>query len=153
MGSMWRSLQQRQNITEPIKSLRTLHYIQGIEPEKKIMKVGDFNLLHPELKRNEKGYNIGNNPFLWLMSLEVFLRTLCKAGSYLVTDPEDDRPPEVIAPQVPNIDRRQIEEHLAMCGSFIIEWSTRSNASSEAILLTQVSRIECRIRTETLGLG
>ena len=150
MGSMWRALPTRQTITEYIKSLRTIHSTQGIEPEKKVMKLAELTLLHPEQKRNHKGYNIGSNPFLWLVSLEVYLRTLCKAGSYLVTDPEDDRPAEEvdIAPQVPNIDRKCIEEHLALCRSFIIEWSTRSNAPSEAIVLAQVSRIDFRIRTK-----
>ena len=86
MGSMWRALQTRQTITEPIKSLRAIHSTQVIEPERKLMRMGDFNLLHPEQKRNDKGYSIGSNPVLWLMSLEVFLRTLCKAGSYLVNE-------------------------------------------------------------------
>ena len=54
--------------------------------------IGNLTALCPEQKRNDNGYSIGANPFLWLMSLEVQLRTLCKAGSYLVTDPEDDRP-------------------------------------------------------------
>ena len=75
MGDMWRALNNRHTITEPVKSLRTLHSTQGIEPEKKIMKLGGFDLLHPELKRNDKGYNIGTNPLLWWMALEVFLRT------------------------------------------------------------------------------
>ena len=112
MGSMLRALQTRQTMKETIKSLRTIHSTQVIEPEKKLMKMGDFNLLHPEQKRNDKVCSIGSSHFfVWLMSREVFLRTLCKAGSYMVTDPEDDRPQEEInlAPQVPNIDRKHIE--------------------------------------------
>ena len=97
MGSMWRSLQTRQMITEKVKSLRTIHSTQGIEPEKKTMMIGNLTALCPEQKRNDNGYSIGANPFLWLMSLEIQLRTLCKAGSYLVTDPEDDRPDADIA--------------------------------------------------------
>ena len=97
MGSMWRSLQTRQIITEKVKSLRTIHSKQGIEPEKKTTMIGNLTALCPEQKRNDNGYSIGANPFLWLMSLEVQLRTLCKAGSYLVTDPEDDRPDADIA--------------------------------------------------------
>ena len=50
MGSMWRALQTRQTITETINSFCTIHFTQGIEPEKKLMKMGDFNLLHPEQK-------------------------------------------------------------------------------------------------------
>ena len=37
MGSMWRSLQSRQTTTEKVKSLRTIHTTQGIEPDKKTM--------------------------------------------------------------------------------------------------------------------
>ena len=150
MGSMWRSLQTRQIITENVKSLRTIHSTQGIEPEKKTMMIGNLTALCPEQKRNDNGYSIGANPFLWLMSLEVQLRTLCKAGSYLVTDPEDDRPDADIAaaPQVPNIDRGHIDEHLAFCRAFILEWITKSNGPSEATILTQVSRIDHRIRTK-----
>ena len=68
----------------------------------------------------------------------------------MVTDPEDDRPAAEIAssPQVPNIDRRHIEEHLALCRSFILEWTTKGNAPPEAIVLTQVSRIDHRMRTK-----
>ena len=73
MCTTWRALQTRQTITEPIKSLRTIHSTQGIEPERKLMKMGDSNLLHPEQERNDKGYTIGSNPFLWLTPLEVFL--------------------------------------------------------------------------------
>ena len=68
----------------------------------------------------------------------------------MVTDPEDDRPAAEIAalPQVPNIDRRHIEEHLALCRSFILEWTTKGNAPPEATVLAQVSRIDHRIRTK-----
>ena len=150
MGSMWRSLQTRQIIAEKVKSLRTIHSTQGIEPEKKTMMIGSLTALCPEQKRNDNGFSIGGNPFLWLLSLEVMLRTLCKAGSYLVTDPEDDRANAEIAaaPQVPNIDRSYIEEHLASCRSFILEWVTKNNGPSEAAILTQVSRIDHRIRTK-----
>ena len=89
-------------------------------------------------KRNDKGYSIGSNPVLWLMSLEVFLRTLCKAGSYLVNDPEDTRSQEEIniSPQVPNIPRKYIEDNLAICRSFILEWTTRSSDPSKAVVLS-----------------
>ena len=35
MGSMWRSLQTRQTMTEKVKSLRTIHSTQGIDPDRK----------------------------------------------------------------------------------------------------------------------
>ena len=113
------------------------------------MKLAELTVLCPEQKRNDNGCNIGTSPFLWLMSLEVYLRTFCKVGSYLVTDPEDDRSVSEIAasPQVPNIDPRHIEEHLALCRSFILEWTTKGNAPSESVVLPQVSRIDYRIRT------
>ena len=137
MESMWRSLQARQTITEQVKSLRTIHSTQGIEPDRKTMKLAGLTVLCPEQKRNDNGYNIGTSPFLWLMSLEVYLRTFCKEGSYLVTDPEDDRSASEIAasPQVPSIDRRHIEEHLALCRSFILEWTTKGNALPEPVVL------------------
>ena len=64
MGSMWRSLPTRQTTTEKVKSLRTIHSTQGIESDKKTMKLADLTVLCPEQKRNDNGYSIGTSPFL-----------------------------------------------------------------------------------------
>ena len=102
------------------------------------------------MKSNDRGFAINGNSFLWLIALENFLHTLCKAGSYLVDDPEDTRQPEVTAslPQVLNIDRDCIEEHLASCRNFILEWTTKPNGPSYQIVLAQVSRIDLAIRSK-----
>ena len=66
----------------------------------------------------------------------------------MVDDPEDTRQPEVRAalPQVLNIDRVCIEEHLASCRNFILEWTTKPNGPPYHIVLAQVSRIDLAIR-------
>ena len=68
----------------------------------------------------------------------------------MVADPEDDRPADVRAasPQVLNIDRRYIEEHLAPCRNFIVEWTTKNSGPSYQTVLTQVSRIDLAIRSK-----
>ena len=44
----------------------------------------------------------------------------------MVDDPEDNRPPDIKAasPQVLNKERSYIEEHIASCRTFIVEWTT-----------------------------
>ena len=107
-------------------------------------------LRNEDMKSKNRGFAINGNPFLWLIALEMFLHTLCKAGSYLVDDPEDTRQPEVRAtsPQVLNIDRDCIEEHLASCCNFILEWTTKNNGPSYQTVPAQVSRIDLAIRSQ-----
>ena len=65
-------------------------------------------------------------------------------------DPEDNRQPDIRAAslQVLNIDRACIEEHLASCRSFIVEWTTTNNGPSYQIVFAQVSRIDFAIRSK-----
>ena len=64
----------------------------GIEPGKRAWNIGDLRLVESDQAKNkEVNDNAKANPFLFLCALEVMLRTLAKAGSYWVTDPEDDR--------------------------------------------------------------
>ena len=74
-------------------------------------------------KGKDQAFRISTNPFLFLCAQEVQLRSLAKAGSYWVTDPEDDRTPDekLANPQRLNIERELIEDHLAECMSFVIE--------------------------------
>ena len=80
--------------------------------------------------------------------MENILHQLCKAGSYIVDDPEDARLPDVRAasPQVLNIERSYIDEHIASCRNVIVEWTTKNNGPSHHTVLTQVSRIDLAIR-------
>ena len=117
----------RQIKSEYVKAMRTLHSTKGIEPKKQILKLGEVQILRNEdMKSNGRGFATNGNLFLWLIALNNFLHTLCKAESYMVDDPEDTRQPEVRAalPQVLNIDRDCIEEPLASCRNFILECST-----------------------------
>ena len=141
----------RQITTDNVKSMRALHSTKGIEPKKQILKLGEVQMLrNEEIKTNDRGFAINGNPFLWLIALENVLHTLCKAGSYMVDDPEDNRPPDIRAasPQVLNIERSYIEEHVAYCRNFIVEWTTKSNGPSYQTVLTQVSRIDLAIRSK-----
>ena len=67
-----------------------------------------------------------------------------------VDDPEDNRPADIRAasPQVINIDRDFIEEHLASCRNFIVEWTTKTNGPSYQTVLALVSRIDPAIRSK-----
>ena len=101
-------------------------------------------LTNKDKKTNGQAHGLSSNPFLWLLALVNFLRSLCKAGSYLVHDPEDDRFPEDISasPKVLNIERGPIEEHLAQCRAFILEWTSKGGTTPGHIVSAQVSRIE-----------
>ena len=48
LGCMWRSLQNRQIQADPVVGLTNLESTHGIEPWKKIKKIGDLRLLGPE---------------------------------------------------------------------------------------------------------
>ena len=65
-------------------------------------------------------------------------------------DPEGARTDEHTRdnPQVLNIERSFIEEHLAQCCSFIMEWSTKRPPPNNEALLAQVQRIDLKIRTK-----
>ena len=122
---------------------------------KKRLKIGQLDLLTNEDKKpTNQTHGLNQNLFLWLLALENFLRSLCKAGSYLVQDPEDDRSPEAIAasPKVLNIECAPIEEHLAQCRSFILEWTTKGKGSSDHLVFTQISRIDLSIRSKWTDL-
>ena len=86
-------------------------------------------LRNEDMKSNDGGFAINYDPFLWLIALAQFLHTLCKTVSYMVDDPEDNRHADIRAasPQVLNIDRSYIDEHLASCRNFIVEWTTKRN--------------------------
>ena len=66
----------------------------------------------------------------------------------LCDDPEDDRTPEEIRlrPKRLMIERDPIEQHLAQCRAFTIEWSTKQNPSSSGSITRQMARIDLEIR-------
>ena len=82
------------------------------------------------------------------------LRSLCKAGSYLVADPANDRSPDEIAalPKALNIERAPIEEHLAQCRAFILEWTNEGKGTPGHLISAQVSRIDFSIRQTWIDL-
>ena len=110
------SAEQETEYTEPVKIFCTLPSTHCIEPNKKFLNFGGNKLLLPESANNPgQSYNIDSYSFMWLCALEVTLWSSCKAGSYLVDDPEDDRSDEQIrgSPQVLNIECSYIEEHFS----------------------------------------
>ena len=122
---------------------------------KKRIKNGEHDLLTNENKKtNSQAHGLSSNPFLWLLALENFLRSLCNAGSYLVRDPEDDRSPEDISAslKVLNIERGPIEEHLAQCTALILEWTNMGNGTPGHIVFAQVSRSYSTIRQKWTDL-
>ena len=86
--------------------------------------------------------------------MENVLRSLCKAGSYLVHDPEDDRSPEIISscPKLLNIERAHIEEHLAQCRDFILEWTNQSKGNTDHVIFAQISGLDLCIRSKWTDL-
>jgi hypothetical protein len=155
LGSMWRALKNRQLKAEAVKGLYTLESTSGIEPTKKQWKVGDLKLIDDsEVKNREVSYRHNSNPFLFLCCLEVMMRTLAKAGSYYVEDPEappldPERttvPKATMLQQVLNIDRSLVEDHLAQCRAFVLEWSTKSKPPDQGTITRQMARIDLKIR-------
>ena len=149
LGSMWRKLQLRQTQADPVKGLHTLESTGGIEPGKRAWAIGDLRIIDEnDAKGKEVQYHVRANPFLFLCALEVMLRTLTKAGSFWVTDPEDDRPIDEVRaqPQRIMIDRELIEDHLANCRSFVLEWTTKARPPHNGAITNQLSRIDLRLR-------
>jgi hypothetical protein len=149
LGSMWRHLLTRQLRAEEVRGLHTLESTSGIEPGKKQFTIGDLRLVTEEdRKGKEVQYRHNSNPFLFICCLEVMLRTLCKAGTFWCDDPEDDRTPEEIRvrPKRLMIERDPIEQHLAQCRAFTIEWSTKQHPPSTGAITRQMARIDLEIR-------
>ena len=102
LGSMWRPLLSRQMKSGPIKALRILRSTHGIEPVKKRIKIGQHDLLTNEDKKpSNQSHGLNSNPFLWLLALENFLRSLCKAGptSYMTRKTTAAQKPSRVAPK------------------------------------------------------
>ena len=56
LGSIWRSLMNRQMTKDNVKSMRTLHSTNGIEPKKQILILGLVQMLRNEdMKANDRG--------------------------------------------------------------------------------------------------
>ena len=150
LGSMWRRLQLRQTQAEAITGIQTLESTGGIKPGKRLWKMGDMKILvdNEEAKDSDVQYHIKANPFHLLCAMESYLRTFTKAGCYYVKDPEDDRPAAEISrkPMVLMVDREIIEEHLANCRSFILEWTTSDRPPSNGSITNQLARIDLRLR-------
>lgn len=67
-------------------------------------------------------YDLKEDPWKYLISLEVEIRTLTKAGTYYVKDPEEE---DESKRRVLNIDREPMEDHLAACRQFALEWGAK----------------------------
>ena len=150
LGAMWRQFQLRQIRADPVRGLKTLESTHGIEPNRTAKKMGTFRILDEAENPRPKTiqYQIGSNPFLFICALEVMLRTMTKAGTYWVDDPEDDRSSaeRTKQPRRLMLDREPIEEHLAQCRAFVLEWSTKQRPPRDATITSQLARIDLRIR-------
>ena len=60
LGTMWRRLQLRQIMADPVRGLHTLESTGGIEPNKKQWAVGDLRLVDPaeDSKNMETNYQV-----------------------------------------------------------------------------------------------
>ena len=76
----------------------------------------DFDLVDKLAPDSDSDPNFlpNKSPWLFLIALEVLLRTFCKAGTYMVEDPNTGTP-------VVNVERTPIEEHLVMGRKFVLE--------------------------------
>ena len=150
LGAMYRSLLSRRIQANVVRGMVTLESTNGLETNKKQWKLGNVRFIGEEdMKEKTDTYSIKSNPLLYLIALEAHQRTLCKAGTYYIKDPQDDRPPEDIAssPLRLNIEREPIENHLARCRSFVMEWTTREGRQANpASVLRQLTRIDLEIR-------
>ena len=149
LGSIWRKLQVRQIQAEQVKGLHTLESTGGIEPNKKTWDLPGLRLVDDSQAKGKQVHcQIKSNPHLFLYALEAMLRTLAKAGSYWVIDPEDERTESDRAaqPERLNIDRELIEDHLANCRKFVIEWTTKPKPPPDHAITAQLQRIDMHLR-------
>ena len=79
-------------------------------------------------------------PWLFMVAQEAMLRTFTKAGTYLVPNPEKGGKEEFM------VEREPIEEHLAHCRAFIIDWSNRKRKPADHQIMRQITRIDLNVR-------
>ena len=152
---MYRSLQSRQIEASACTGIRTLEATHGIEPNQRVRQLAGLKVLFGEEEKTKKtGYPVKGNPFLYLTALEETLRTLTKAGTFWVDDPQDTRSlnEKALNPQRLMIERECIEEHIAKCRRFVLEWVTKTPPPRTDNVLRQLIRIDVTIRQKWVDL-
>ena len=143
LNTMYRNLKNRRGSAEVVKGLYTLEDSRhmGDSPRKRRQLTHDFDLVDRQKTDDEDNPHFYPNksPWLYIVALAAMLRTFCKAGSYYVDDPDTGS-------QVLNIDRALIEEHLALCQAFVLQWVNRPKPPQDGLIVKQLSRIDKHIR-------
>ena len=129
---------------KPVKGLYTLEDRVQIRssPRKKHPFSGtNFELVDktkPDDEDNPHDFP-NKSPWLYIVALEAMLQTFPKALTCLVKCP-------VTGEQVYNVARGPLEEHLANCRSFVLQWINTQRPPTEHLIVQQLARIDLSVR-------
>ena len=90
---------------------------------------------------DEPNYHIDRSPHIFFVALENMLRIFCLAGCFKVPDPQTSDNKLVFM-----VDRKPVEAHIYDIRGFIMDWTTRSNRPSDALILESLRRVDMNIR-------
>ena len=146
LNEMYRGLFNRNGEAKPVEGLYTKDRVLSLdgaarEANKRRRLSSDFDLVDkrvPDSDRNPQ-FSPYKTPWLFLLALENQLRTFCKAGTYMVHDPDTQT-------AVVNVERAPIEEHLVMARKFVFEWTINEHPPPESSVIRQLARIDIHIR-------
>ena len=143
LHNMYKKLRTRRGGAEIVKGLYTLQD-QGTQSIKKRRHEFSmqFDLIDKSQPADKDDHHFYANkaPWLYMVAQESMLRTFTKAGTYLVPNPMKGGKEEFM------VEREPIEEHLAHCRAFIIDWSNRSRKPPDHVIIRQIARIDINIR-------
>jgi hypothetical protein len=146
LNGMYRGLFNRNGEAKPVEGLYTKENVPSLDQDAREAKrrrrmSADFDLvdkLAPDSDRNPH-FHPYKSPWLFLIALENLLRTFCKAGTYMVEDPNTGTP-------AVNVEKAPIEEHLVMARKFVFEWTIKEHPPPEGAVIRQLARIDIHIR-------
>ena len=146
LNEMYRGLFNRNGEAKPVEGLYTKENVLSLdraarEAKKRRRLSADFDLvdkLVPDSDTNPH-FSPYKSPWLFLIALENLLRTFCKAGTYMVQDPDTRT-------AVVNVERAPIEDHLVMARKFVFEWTIKEHPPPERAVIRHLARIDIHIR-------
>ena len=146
MNRMFSMLRNRaQGEAKPVKGLHTQEdTIKFGQKKNRPRPLSGTNLDLVDLSKpddeEKTSYCPSRSSWLFIIAMEAMLRTFAGAGTYLVDDPERGNDKTL------DVARELIEEHLAQCRSFVLDWCARPTPPQQGLIVSHVSRIDLSIR-------
>ena len=102
--------------------MKSMH---GVEPNEKLWKIGAPKFVaEVDTKGKTDRYKVIGTLFLYVTELESSLQTLPTRRTIA------QRRKQNASPQVPDVEREHVEEHLAQCRAFLLEWTSKKRPAA-----------------------